>query len=168
MKIKIILRTFFLVILCLGSFSITAKAKKNADNEYAKSARFVDITNQYATGSFLFYETYDRSLLFVGYKGDNIDKEYQWKNLQVSITSSIVIRGVDADNNQCKLTVEPNGKYFSIWVEVRDSDGKILKDVGIREIGSISFGNNPYDYRTSKNVKNGFKLLKEWFTKFLL
>lgn len=165
---KVIIRILLMVLLCLGSLNLPASAKKYADSKYAISCRYADISNQYGTGSFFFYETYDHSLLFVGYKGDKIDKQYQWKNLQVSIASSIVIRGVDADNNKCKLTIEPNGKYFSIWVEVRDGDGKILKDVGIREIGAISFGNNPYNYRSAKNVKTGFKLLKEWFTNFLL
>lgn len=168
MNMKMIIRTFLLVLLCIGAFSVTSNAKKHADSEYAKSTRYADVSNQYGTASFFFFETYDQSLIFTGYKGDKVEMEYYWKNLQVSIASSIVIRGVDAENNQCKLTIQPNGKYFSIWVEVKDKNGKMLKDFGIREIGAISFGNNPYNYRSAKNVKTGFKLLKEWFTKFLL
>lgn len=49
-------------------------------------------------------------------------------------------------------------------MERRQPSGKIIEDTGIREIGAISYGLSQYDFRKSKNVKDGFKLLKEWIT----
>ncbi len=157
-----------LAVLTLLLTSSVAFADKKADSEYVRNARTVDVANEYGTVSVMLHETYNKTLLFQTFKGYNVAGEYSWTDLQVSIADKIVVKGKDADGNVCKLTVEPSGKQFSLWIERRGADGSLVEDTGIREIGSISFGNSQYDFRKSKNVKTGFKLLKEWITDRLM
>ena len=162
------LRNIFLLLLTIFLFNATAFAEKKADSEYVRTVRYVDITNQFGTASVMLHETYNKTLMFQLFKGYNVSGEYVWSNLQISVADKIVIKGKDADGNDCKLTVEPSGKQYSIWIERRSPEGKLLEDTGIREIGAISFGQSQYDNRKTKNVKTGFKLLKEWVTDRLM
>ncbi|MDE6415947.1 MAG: hypothetical protein K2K68_02845 [Duncaniella sp.] len=164
MKISRIL----LSLLVIMAGCSTAFAEKKADSEYVKSARYVDITNQYGTASVMLHETYNKTLLFQLFKGYNVSAEYVWTDLQVSIADKIVVKGKDAEGNDCKLTIEPHGKRISLWIERRKPDGALVEDVGIREIGAISYALSAYNNRKTKNVKTGFKLLKEWMTDRLL
>lgn len=161
-------KLFFLLPFVLLLFSASSYAKKYANADYVKGARYAQITNQYGTATFMFSETYNHTLSFMLMKGYDVSAEFNWTNLQVMIASSIVIKGIDKESHQCKLTIEPNGKQFSIWIEVREKSGKLIEDVGIREIGDISFAYNYINYQSTKNVKTGFNLLKDWFTRFLL
>lgn len=158
----------FLAVVMMLLTSAAAFADKKADSEYVRTARTVDVTNEYGTATVMLHETYNKTLLFQTLKGYDVSGEYQWTDLQVSIADKIVVKGKDAEGNDCKLTVEPSGKNYSIWIERRSADGALIEDTGIRVIGAITFALSPYNYRKAKNVKTGFKLLKEWMTDRLL
>lgn len=154
-------KTLVVIVLVLLT-TISASAEKKADSEYMRSARYVDICNSYGTWSIMIHQGYGGIFYFQTFRGYEVDKEYMWKNARVSVADKIVIKAEDNEGNDCKMTILPDGKKYSIWVEIRNKSGNLLNDFDIREIGAISFAISLYDYRKSKNVKSGFKLLKEW------
>ncbi len=159
-------RLLLLLVFVLGASS--AYSAKKADSSYIKTARYADISNEFGTASVMIHESYNKTLIFQTFKGYNVAAEYVWNSLQVAISDQIVVKGKDAEGNDCKLKIKPSGKDLSLWIERRNKEGKLIEDTGIREIGAISFGNSQYDYRQSKNVSSGFKLLKEWLTEKLM
>ena len=144
--------------------TFSASAGQKADSEYVSSARYVEINNEYGTWAIMLHQTYGGKFYFQVFRGNDVDREYIWNDARASVADKIVVKAEDAEGNDCKMTILPNEKKYSIWVEVRSKSGKLIEDFGIREIGNISYAISLYDYRTSKNVKSGFKLLKEWIT----
>lgn len=157
--------TFYKTLVAIAIVLMTAfsaSAEKKADSKYVRTARYVDICNSYGTWSIMIHQGYGGNFYFQTIRGYGVDKEFMWKNARVSVADKIMIKAEDNEGNDCKMTILPDGKNYSIWVEVRSRSGNLLQDFGIREIGAISFAISLYDYRKSKNVKSGFKLLKEW------